>query len=156
MGKGPFSFRRTFSWQRLNKSPESSQQPKKGRASPPSHDDSSNNNDNGNSLVVARNAGGDGALAAGGGKGKKKAGGARKWPWMRFDRVGQSELFDCEKSAIVRRVSIPARDLRVLGPVFSHSSNILGALNSQACLLSASYSGCFCAYSFICLWVLFC
>ncbi|PKI53038.1 hypothetical protein CRG98_026618 [Punica granatum] len=47
------------------------------------------------------------------------------WPWMRFDRAGQSELFECEKSAIVRRASIPARDLRILGPVFSHSSNIL-------------------------------
>ncbi|KAG9445316.1 hypothetical protein H6P81_016656 [Aristolochia fimbriata] len=55
-------------------------------------------------------------------KAKKKTG-ARLW--MRFDRLGQSELMECDKSAIIKRVSIPARDLRILGPVFSHSSNIL-------------------------------
>ncbi|XP_042497471.1 magnesium transporter MRS2-4-like isoform X3 [Macadamia integrifolia] len=56
-------------------------------------------------------------------KGKKKVGGARLW--MRFDRFGQSELLELDKSAIIQRVSIPARDLRILGPVLSHSSNIL-------------------------------
>lgn len=58
------------------------------------------------------------------GKGKKKTGGAKLW--MRFDRSGRSELVECDKSAIVRRAAIPARDLRILGPVFSHSSSILG------------------------------
>ena len=57
--------------------------------------------------------------------GKKKAGGAARL-WMRFDRTGQSELIECDKSVIIKRVSIPARDLRILGPVFSHSSSILG------------------------------
>ncbi|WCJ18392.1 Magnesium transporter MRS2-4 [Euphorbia peplus] len=57
------------------------------------------------------------------GKMKKKAGGSRLW--MRFDRFGNSELMECEKSTIIKRVSIPARDLRILGPVFSHSSSIL-------------------------------
>ncbi|KAK3184853.1 hypothetical protein Dsin_032139 [Dipteronia sinensis] len=64
--------------------------------------------------------------AAGGsvpGKGKKKAGGARLW--MRFDLTGRSELVECDKSTIIERAGIPARDLRILGPVFSHSSNIL-------------------------------
>lgn len=56
-------------------------------------------------------------------KPKKKAGGARLW--MRFDRVGQSELIECDKGTIIRRAAIPARDLRILGPIFSHSSNIL-------------------------------
>ncbi|CAL1352615.1 unnamed protein product [Linum trigynum] len=56
-------------------------------------------------------------------KGKKKAGGARLW--MRFDRFGNSELVECDKNAILKRVAIPARDLRILGPVFSHSSSIL-------------------------------
>lgn len=55
---------------------------------------------------------------------KKKAGGARLW--MRMDRLGQSELIECDKSVIIKRVSIPARDLRILGPIFSHSSSILG------------------------------
>ncbi|CAN1143411.1 Magnesium transporter MRS2-4 [Linum perenne] len=57
------------------------------------------------------------------GKGKKKAGGARLW--MRFDRFGSSELVECDKSAILKRVAIPARDLRILGPLFSNSSSIL-------------------------------
>ncbi|XP_052192851.1 magnesium transporter MRS2-4-like [Diospyros lotus] len=63
------------------------------------------------------------AMVAASSKPKKKAGGARLW--MRFDRFGQSELIECGKSTIINRVSIPARDLRILGPVFSHSSNIL-------------------------------
>jgi magnesium transporter len=61
--------------------------------------------------------------AAGTSKVKKKAGGARLW--MRFDQSGQSELTECDKSTIIKRVSIPARDLRIHGPVFSDSSNIL-------------------------------
>ncbi|EHA8588888.1 putative Magnesium transporter MRS2-4 [Cocos nucifera] len=44
---------------------------------------------------------------------------------MRFDREGQSEILECDKNAIIKRAAIPARDLRILGPVFSHSSNIL-------------------------------
>ncbi|KAL2491122.1 Magnesium transporter MRS2-4 [Abeliophyllum distichum] len=55
--------------------------------------------------------------------GKKKAGGARLW--MRLDRWGHSELIECDKSVILKRVSIPSRDLRILGPIFSHSSSIL-------------------------------
>ncbi|KAL6560699.1 Magnesium transporter MRS2-4 [Orobanche gracilis] len=54
---------------------------------------------------------------------KKKSGGSRLW--MRMDRLGQSELIECDKSVIIKRVSIPARDLRILGPIFSHSSSIL-------------------------------
>ncbi|KAL3515678.1 hypothetical protein ACH5RR_022580 [Cinchona calisaya] len=58
--------------------------------------------------------------------GKKKAGGpAPARLWMRFDRTGQSELIECDKNVIIKRVSIPARDLRILGPIFSHSSSIL-------------------------------
>ncbi|XP_073128889.1 magnesium transporter MRS2-4-like [Henckelia pumila] len=51
---------------------------------------------------------------------KKKARGTRLW--MRMDRWGQSELVECDKSAIMKRASIPARDLRILGPIFSRSS----------------------------------
>ncbi|KAF3635668.1 putative magnesium transporter MRS2-G [Capsicum annuum] len=54
---------------------------------------------------------------------KKKVGGARLW--MRFDRGGQSELNEWDKNAIIKRAGIPARDLRILGPIFSHSSSIL-------------------------------
>lgn len=71
------------------------------------------------------NAGGSAAQAgAATGKVKKKAGGARLW--MRFDRTGAMEVVECDKSTIIKRSSVPARDLRILGPVFSHSSNILG------------------------------
>ena len=45
---------------------------------------------------------------------------------MRFDTMGISELVEYDKSTIIKRASIPARDLRILGPVFSHSSTILG------------------------------
>ncbi|CAN6678481.1 unnamed protein product [Malus baccata var. baccata] len=74
-----------------------------------------NNNNNSLSAVVA---GGGGGV-----KGKKKSGGARLW--MRLDRFGGSELVECDKNAIIRCAAIPARDLRILGPVFSHSSRIL-------------------------------
>lgn len=63
------------------------------------------------------------AAAPHGAKGAKKKTGARLW--MRFDREGQSEILECDKNAIIKRAAIPARDLRILGPVFSHSSNIL-------------------------------
>ncbi|XP_038890448.1 magnesium transporter MRS2-4 [Benincasa hispida] len=115
MGKGPFSFRRSSSRRRPKKavqsSPSSSPQPPPqiSTNSPPI-------NNNGNGLV---GGGGGGAV----GKVKKKAGGARLW--MRLDRWGQSELSEWDKNAIIRRAAIPARDLRILGPVFSHSSNIL-------------------------------
>ncbi|KAJ0264430.1 hypothetical protein HA466_0027940 [Hirschfeldia incana] len=61
--------------------------------------------------------------AAAVGKTKKKAVGARLW--MRFDRTGAMEVVECDKSTIIKRASVPPRDLRILGPVFSHSSNIL-------------------------------
>lgn len=72
--------------------------------------------------MVPGGGGGGGSVV----KGKKKAGGARLW--MRFDRFGASELVECDKNAIIKRAAIPARDLRILGPVFSHSSSILGNL----------------------------
>lgn len=121
MGKGlPFFFRKN-SRRRLKKagglqSPPSAPPPPPLR-SPELIDANHNNNNNNNSLVVG--------ASTGPGKGKKKAGGAARL-WMRFDRLGNSELVECDKSAIIKRVSIPARDLRILGPVFSHSSNILG------------------------------
>ncbi|KAL5561550.1 hypothetical protein UlMin_031297 [Ulmus minor] len=108
MGKGPFNFRRTSARRRLKKPPESPPEtppPMIGAASSPPLL-------NNNSLITAAAV-----------KGKKKTGGARLW--MRFNRSGQSEVVECEKSTIIRCASIPARDLRVLGPVFSNSSSIL-------------------------------
>ncbi|CAN6284052.1 unnamed protein product [Urochloa humidicola] len=66
------------------------------------------------------------AAAAGGavsGKVGKKKAGARLW--MRLDRWGNSEIVELDKASIIRRAGLPPRDLRILGPVFSHSSSIL-------------------------------
>lgn len=108
MGKGPFSFRRTSSRRRLKKTPESPSLPlvsmiEAGASSSPLNNATSS--------------------TAPAGKAKKKTGGARQW--MRFDRLGQTEVLECDKNAIIKRAAIPARDLRILGPVFSHSSSIL-------------------------------
>ncbi|XP_047338635.1 magnesium transporter MRS2-4 [Impatiens glandulifera] len=108
MGKGPFSFGRSVSRRRPKKTVTVTTTVD-SVASPSMIDNS----------ILAMNAAAAGASA----KPKKKAGGARLW--MRFDRFGHSELIECDKSTIIRRASIPARDLRILGPVFSHSSNIL-------------------------------
>lgn len=105
MGKRSFSFRRTSSRRRTKSTGESPLLP--APTAPLSPIDAANSI----SAVAASS------------KPKKKAAGARLW--MRFDRSGQSELFECDKSTIIKRVSIPARDLRILGPVFSQSSNIL-------------------------------
>lgn len=139
MGKGPFSFRRTSVRRRLKKtaeppSPTAVQQIGSPTTSPPLNSTADNNNI---SSLVSPGVAGPMAVA----KGKKKTGGARLW--MRFDRSGQSELVECDKSTIIRRASIPARDLRILGPVFSHSSNILGTLRFDLIPLLLIYM---CAY----------
>ncbi|KAL0714847.1 hypothetical protein Bca4012_021826 [Brassica carinata] len=107
MGKGPLSFRRLSSIRRRKKGSSVKDDPNQtsNPSSPPP--------------PSPINAGGSGAT----GKVKKKAGGARLW--MRFDRTGAMEVVECDKSTIIKRSSVPARDLRILGPVFSHSSNIL-------------------------------
>lgn len=142
MGKGgPCCFRRTSGRRRLKKTAGSPPHPA-AVCSPPQ--DEANQDRSGGIPAIASSGGDGGAGAAvaasAGGKGKKKAGGGRMWLWTKFDRAGRSEMLECEKSAIVRRVSIPARDLRILGPVFSHSSNILGTsyrLFSSGPLLSS-------------------
>jgi magnesium transporter len=45
---------------------------------------------------------------------------------MRLDRWGTSEVVELDKASIIRRAGLPPRDLRILGPVFSRSSSILG------------------------------
>ncbi|KAG7566512.1 Mg2+ transporter protein CorA-like/Zinc transport protein ZntB [Arabidopsis suecica] len=109
MGKGPLSFRRLASIRHRKKGSavkDDSAQTSAPSSPPP---------------PLPINAGGP--IVGGAGKAKKKTGGAR-W-WMRFDRTGAMEVVECDKSTIIKRASVPARDLRILGPVFSHSSNIL-------------------------------
>lgn len=45
--------------------------------------------------------------------------------WMRLSSEGDSELLELDRNTLTQLVSIPARDLRILGPVFSQSSSIL-------------------------------
>ncbi|TKY48036.1 Magnesium transporter MRS2-F [Spatholobus suberectus] len=46
--------------------------------------------------------------------------------WMVVSERGQAHLEDVGKHSIMRRTGLPARDLRVLDPILSHPSSILG------------------------------
>lgn len=123
MGKGPLSFRRLCLRRRSKKkmespSPSPPAPPPMGASASPAMQN-----------VIGGGGGGAVVATAATGKVKKKAGGSRLW--MRFDFTGKSELVECDKGVIIERAGIPARDLRILGPVFSHSSNILGNCNLQ-------------------------
>ncbi|KAJ4716124.1 magnesium transporter MRS2-3 [Melia azedarach] len=63
------------------------------------------------------------ALAAGAGL-RKKAAGVR--PWLLLDSTGQEHVVEAGKHAIMRRTGLPARDLRILDPLLSYPSTILG------------------------------
>ncbi|KAF0914675.1 hypothetical protein E2562_031136 [Oryza meyeriana var. granulata] len=60
------------------------------------------------------------AVAAGG----KKRGASRSW--ILFDAAGEERVLDADKYAIMHRVDINARDLRILDPLLSYPSTILG------------------------------
>ncbi|KAJ8434765.1 hypothetical protein Cgig2_019690 [Carnegiea gigantea] len=114
MGKNPFSFRQMILRRRSSKKPPAQETSSIEVFPTP------------NNAPLASGGSGSGSVATGGAsssKAKKKMGGARLW--MKFDKFGQSELIELDKGTIIKRVGIPARDLRILGPVFSHSSNIV-------------------------------
>ncbi|KAH1108228.1 hypothetical protein J1N35_011996 [Gossypium stocksii] len=46
--------------------------------------------------------------------------------WISIDAKGQSVILDVDKYAIIRRVQVHARDLRILDPMLSYPSTILG------------------------------
>lgn len=46
--------------------------------------------------------------------------------WILLDQNGESTILDVDKYAIMRRVQIHARDLRILDPLLSYPSAILG------------------------------
>ncbi|KAM3355887.1 magnesium transporter MRS2-I isoform X1 [Capsicum galapagoense] len=46
--------------------------------------------------------------------------------WILVDNKGQTSILDLDKYAIMKRVSIHARDLRILDPLLSYPSAILG------------------------------
>ncbi|WOL03977.1 magnesium transporter MRS2-I isoform X1 [Canna indica] len=55
---------------------------------------------------------------------KKKTAAARSW--ILFDSDGEGTILDVDKYAIMHRVQIHARDLRILDPLLSYPSAILG------------------------------
>ncbi|CAK9878811.1 unnamed protein product [Sphagnum jensenii] len=55
---------------------------------------------------------------------KKRAQGVRSW--IRIDTAGNSHVLEVDKAAIMRRCDLPARDLRLLDPLFVYPSTILG------------------------------
>ncbi|RWW10385.1 hypothetical protein GW17_00026075 [Ensete ventricosum] len=55
---------------------------------------------------------------------KKKTASARSW--ILFDSSGEDMILDADKYAIMHRVQIHARDLRILDPLLSYPSTILG------------------------------
>ncbi|GAB2278375.1 Magnesium transporter MRS2-2 [Dionaea muscipula] len=54
---------------------------------------------------------------------KKKA---KQMSWIMLDSHGQGAYIDANKYEIIRRVDINARDLRILDPLLSYPSTILG------------------------------
>ncbi|KAL5575034.1 hypothetical protein UlMin_016733 [Ulmus minor] len=55
---------------------------------------------------------------------KKRGQGIRSW--IRVDTSGNSEIIEVDKFTMMRRCDLPARDLRLLDPLFVYPSTILG------------------------------
>ncbi|VFQ90225.1 unnamed protein product [Cuscuta campestris] len=55
---------------------------------------------------------------------KKRGQGLRSW--IRVDATGNSQAIEVDKFTVMRRCDLPARDLRLLDPLFVYPSTILG------------------------------
>lgn len=55
---------------------------------------------------------------------KKRGQGLRSW--IRVDVTGNSQIIEVDKFSMMRRCDLPARDLRLLDPLFVYPSTILG------------------------------
>lgn len=67
-----------------------------------------------------------GAVEMAQGSMKKKAGAGAARSWILLDANGEGTIMDVDKYAIMHRVEIHARDLRILDPLLSYPSTILG------------------------------
>ncbi|KAF8410247.1 hypothetical protein HHK36_002772 [Tetracentron sinense] len=65
-----------------------------------------------------------GAVSGGGGGLRKKGAGVRTW--LVLDVAGQTQVVEAGKHSIMRRTGLPARDLRILDPLLSYPSTVLG------------------------------
>nr|CAB3485030.1 unnamed protein product [Digitaria exilis] len=90
---------------------------------------------------AAPTAGGPGGGAAGGAgvsidvNGLKRRGCVRR-SWVRVDAAtGAAEAVEVAKPALMRRLDLPARDLRLLDPLFVYPSAILGRERAVVCNL---------------------
>ncbi|KAM3277986.1 hypothetical protein ACQJBY_045706 [Aegilops geniculata] len=73
-------------------------------------------------MAAAALAGGEAAAAALAAAKKRAA----SRSWILFDAAGEERELDADKYAIMHRVDINARDLRILDPLLSYPSTILG------------------------------
>ncbi|XP_056165834.1 magnesium transporter MRS2-5 isoform X3 [Syzygium oleosum] len=73
---------------------------------------------------------------------KKRGHGSRSW--IKIDQEGNSKVLELDKATIMRHCSLPARDLRLLDPLFIYPSTILGrgkaivvSLEQIRCIITA-------------------
>ncbi|KAJ0038586.1 hypothetical protein Pint_23499 [Pistacia integerrima] len=73
---------------------------------------------------------------------KKRGHGSRSW--IKIDQDGNSEILQLDKATIMKHCSLPARDLRLLDPMFIYPSTILGrekaivvSLEQIRCIITA-------------------
>lgn len=57
---------------------------------------------------------------------KKRGHGTGSRSWIKIDRIGNSKILELDKATVMRHCSLPARDLRLLDPMFIYPSTILG------------------------------
>lgn len=73
---------------------------------------------------------------------KKRGQGSRSW--IKIDQNGNTTILHLDKATIMRNCSLPARDLRLLDPMFIYPSTILGrekaivvSLEQIRCIITA-------------------
>ncbi|KAG8654215.1 hypothetical protein MANES_05G110400v8 [Manihot esculenta] len=75
---------------------------------------------------------------------KKRGHGHGSRSWIKIDQNGHSKILELDKATIIRHCSLPARDLRLLDPLFIYPSTILGrekaivvSLEKIRCIITA-------------------